>query len=330
MVSLSHRAGIGLIACIMLPSCALNTIRLDRATAMGTAGKAATDGTSKVITDVQAANRDVLIKLKAMDEHCDLLKPVIPLGRPRAGETLCSTIAPRKGDFSIKRWSRVEFAPSLAVISGITAYLGAVDAITTRKPVDLAAEVADAEAKLRTVADSAAAIAGAPGLPSLTADQTAAISGTLTLLGGILDEEGRVADLRSFEKDNDQREFSASLDALRRVNRASIAALDGQLLSQRALLSAQLGKMQHADFEARQAVVANLMATIEQDEALPELHAALDKAVDAFASAHVLYRTLLFDSHAPLSRAERQKRAQVAQARVLAALSNLTAIIKAF
>lgn len=330
MVSLSHRVGVGLIACILLPSCALNTIRLDRATAMGAAGKAATDGTSKVITDAQAANRDVLINLKAMDQHCDLLKPVIPLGLPRPGETLCSIGAPQGDDFIIKRWSGVEFAPSLAVVNGIAAYLGAVDAIATRKPVDLAAEVADAEAKLHTVADSATVIAGAPALPALTADQTAAISSTLTLLGGILDEEGRVADLRSFEKDQDQKEFSASLDALRRINDASIAAMDGQLLSQRALLLAQLGRMQHADFETRQAVVASLMATIERDEALPKLRAALNKAVDAFASSHDLYRALLFDSRAPLSQAERQKRAQVAQARVLAALSNLTAIIKAF
>jgi len=328
-MSSSHRYGAGIIACLLLPSCALDTIRLDRATALGEAGRAATTRTRTVLADVRTVNRDVLIELAAMDSNCGLPNPVVRTGPRQPAEMLCVRGAPKPA-LVMRHWRQRDFAPSLAVIDGISAYLGAVDAIIGRKPADLAGEAAEAEATLRTIGDSVAAIAGTPALPVPSADQTDAISKSLALLGEIMDEAGRVDDLRTLETARDQRRFLETLTALDRICKEAVANLKGQLLNQRTVLAFQLKAIPDTDVPARRAVATRLMATIDQYEATPELAAALRQAIRAFGISHAEYHDLLFNDQAQLTRAERRRRAHIAQARVLGALGGLAAIIKAF
>ncbi len=326
----AYRTGLSLVLAISLPSCALNTIRLDRATAMGEAGRAATAGTREVMDDIRSTNRTVLIDLVAEDPRCVLPNPRIAFGGGNDGSKLCRVGDAVASDFEMKRFIRREFAPSLAVIDGISAYLGAVDAVITRKPVDLATELASAEAKLRSLTNSLNVIVGSPALPVLSDAQTSAIGGTLDLLSEIIDESKRVADLKKIELKLDEQKFEADLVALDKINEDLVTILSGQLRNQQTLVNVRLKSLSSATADDRRPVVAQIMEMIETQENLPELRVALAEAVAAFRMAHKDYRELLFDKTAKLTPAERRKAAAITQARVLAALNNLASLIKAF
>lgn len=324
------RAILTIASTLLLQACATNAIRLDRATTLGDAGAAATDQTRTLMTQVRATNREVIIDLVTADPRCGLPTPLIATGAAADGSELCRRSARQPNDFEIKRWTEREFKPSLAVIEGISTYLGAVDAVVTRKPVDLAAQAADAEAKLRGISNVLTGAAGLPAAPTLTADQLTAIKGTLGLLSEIIDESKRVEDLRKIELKLDPARFSENLDALEKVNEALIGALDGQIMHQRTLTALQLARLRDAKAEARRPLVARQLDLIDLQDALPELRQALSLSVTTFREAHAAYRQLLFDRNAPLSEAEKRKLAQVTQARIVAALRNLAAVAKAF
>jgi hypothetical protein len=326
----AYRTGIALILAVALPSCALNTIRLDRATAMGEAGRAATEGTRQVMSEIRSTNRAVLVDLVAEDPRCVLPNPVIAFGTGSDGSKLCRITAQVDGDFVMKRFIRREFAPSLAVIDGLSAYLGAVDAVLTRKPVDLAAELTGAEAKLRSLTNSLSVIAGTPTLPALTDAQSSAIGGTLDLLSDIIDEAKRVDDLKKIELKLDAQKFEANLVALDKINEELVTILNGQLRNQQTLVGLRLRSLSSGTSESRRPVVEQQMAMIEAQENLPDLRVGLAEAVAAFRAAHKDYRDLLFDKNAKLTPAEKRKAAAITQARVLAALNNLASLIKAF
>ena len=302
---------------------------LDRATTMGQAGKAATAGTTKVLDDLRTANRDVFIDLAATDPNCDLQEPWIASGRVRDGSVLCRAGARQPGDRPLRRWNARELQPSLAVIQGISAYLGAVDAVVTRKPVDIAGDVADAEAKLRAVAADLYTIAGTPALPDVTQEQRKAIEGTLNLLSELLDEAQKVGDLRRLEQDADQQAFERNLAALAAINESAIRALGVQLQNQIALTTEQLRRLRAAKPDDRRPIAARQMDLIDMRASLPALQQALDDSVEAFDRAQADYRALLLHGGA-LTPAERRKAAAVTQARVLGALHNLASIVAAF
>lgn len=315
---------------VVLAGCGINTIRLDRATAMGKAGTAATDGTRAVMDQVRQTNREVLIDLAAIDPACILPDPSIPRGRVTDGSQLCRAGRPQPRDWTIKRWTAREFQPTLAVIDGISAYLGAVDAILTRKPVDLVAEVTAAETKLRSITDSLNVIAGSPQLPVLSEEQSAAINGTLKLLSEIVDESGRVEDLRAMERKLDGAEFERNLQDLQAANNQLVASLGSQLSHQRTLVGYQLTRMRKEPAAVRRPLVARQLDLIDAHAALPELQNRLNLTVNAFRKAHSDYRDLLFGNGRLMTKAEKRKAAAVTQARVIGALENLASLIKAF
>lgn len=312
---------------LLTAGCALNTIRLDRATAMGEAGRAATAGTGKAMDALRSTNRDVLVDLVATDPNCALPNPVVAGGRADAATMICRAGALQPGDFPLRRWGARELRPSLAVIEALATYLGAVDAVVARKPLDLGGELADAEAKLAGLAGDLTTIAGAAPPPQLSADQQAAVQGTLALLSEVIDEAGRVDDLRKMELALDPAAFKNDLAALGRLNDGVVNRLGAQLQNQQTLLSLQL--RQAREMDERRALAARSLDVIDARAALPELRRTLKASVSAFGTAHEDYRKLLLGG-GKLTRAERRRAASITQARVLAALHDLALVVKAF
>lgn len=315
--------GAVLVSC-MLQACTLNATRLDRASAMGEAGKAATEGTLQLIDRVHRANRDLLISLVAADNKCKLPEPRLASG---ASAALCDPMGHGR---SIKRWTTHELAPSIAVIEGIATYLGAVDAIVTHKPVDVIGELEGARQKLQTASEDLASIAGTPSLPTLSDAQSRAIHDALELISTLADEAGRVDDLRKLELGPDSAVFEASLASLAALNEAFLRRMEGELGSELALTDNELDSLAGQPPTARRDAASRQLELIELREAVPQLRARLKESVDAFGASHQTYRALLFDKHAPLTTAEQRQRAALGEARVLAALHSLASLIRAF
>ena len=236
----SAAASASALLTLLTAGCAMNATHLDRATAMGEAGRAATAGTGKAMDALRSTNRDVLVDLVAMDPNCALPNPVVAAGRSDPAALICRAGTFQAGDFALRRWGARELRPSLTVIKALAAYLGAMDSVVARKPRDLGGELADAEAKLAGPAGDLTTIAGAAPPPPISADQRAAVQGTLALLSQIIDEASRVDNLRKMEIALDPAAFTNDLAALKRSNDGVVNRLGAQLQNQQTLFSLQL------------------------------------------------------------------------------------------
>lgn len=318
-----HLGLTALASLVALTGCATNAIRLDRAATLTSAGRTATDATRAFMETVRIENRESLVDLVAADPSCRLPQPLIAQGEVVDQTILCRTGPAQRADFTMPRLIRRDFAPSLAVIDGLVAYLDAIDAVLAREPIDIPGVVGDAQATLETISTIA-------GGSALSEEQTAAVAGALTLLNQIVDEAQRVDDLRRIELQQDQAAFAGSVDNLDAANRKWLRSMDAQLDNRRTLLERRLPRIPASDYDRRRAAAADLMMLIERQEALPELTAALAKTVQALRDSHTAYRDLLFGDGRLLTPKERKKAADLTRARLRGALNSLTAIIKAF
>lgn len=319
-------AGLLGAAALLLGGCATNTLRLDRATALGAAGGRAAQGTRDLLAQVDAANRQSAIDVAALDPACTLPTPLIAAGPP----ALVCRVGPRQpGDFELHRLDPRDFQPALTVIEALTGYLGAVDAIVTEKAVDYGAAFADAQGKLAQVSGDVATIAGAQAPSVLTADQAAAVASALTLIGTLADEQDRVRRLRALESPAQRARFKETTASLRRIDgqwtKVLGSEVDKQALAADLALQIQKpspGEMR--DLRTRQ------MDAIERLAATRALGQDLARAIDALDAGHDAYLDLLTDAGAHLSAAERRRRASLIETRLLAALDGLATLVRAF
>lgn len=329
-------AAILILATFGLSGCATNAIRLDRAETMTKAGREATGQTRALMDDVRKENRELLIDLIASDPACVVgvdTNPVIAFRKPERGPTqLCRKGGVKSdGDFVIRRLIREDFAPSLAVIDGLVAYLTAVDAIITRDPIDLEATVSEAYGEIQGIAADIKAISGSKlAIPELSQPQQEALGSVLSLLSEILDEAKRVGDLRTLENGKDARYFSESHGRLADINERWLRSLRGELRSQRTLLAERLAATRAYQYEKRRALATDQLRLIERTEQIEPLGRALAKTVMALQEAHTDYRSLLFGTSKQLTREEKRKAARITRIRLRAALSSLAKIVTAF
>lgn len=315
---------------LLASGCATNTIRLDRAETMTAAGRDAAAATQDLMKQVRRENRSALVDIAATDANCMLPSPVIMQGPAEEGTSLCRKGEQQQGDFALTRFTSRDFQTSLAVIGGLTAYLDAVDAILSRKPIDLGTTVIEAHEELVGISADIATITGSTRPAGLTDDQKAAVGGTLALLGEIIDEAERVDDLRKLEIKSDPKTFDTSLDALSAANKKWLTALDVQIDNRRTLADRQLRRMASSPVDQRRKTADELMTLIERQESLPQFAGALEETVGALRDANKDYRALLFGNSRQLTQKERRKAAAITRARLRAALKNLAAIVRAF
>lgn len=318
----------------LLAGCATDAIRIDRASAVGSAGRAATAGTRGLLADVGAANREKLVAVAALDPACGLPRPVLA-GPGRRGVGVCVPAGEEssRGDVRLARFDSRAFAPALATLEGLSAYLGALDDILTEERPDVGAEVDDAISKLQSVAGDAGAVLGVTVPTPLSDEQRKAVSGALSLLSTLANEAETVRDLRRLETPARDVEFQETLARLRAVDAGLVAILREELQQQSRVLELTRLRARDPLGGDRPRLLSDRreeMALIERRERVDALEGALGGALDALASSRDDYLALLRDGGAPLSRAEREKRARLARQRALAALNAVAGLVTAF
>lgn len=327
-------AGRGLLLSMMplvIAGCATNAIRLDRAGSMVEAGRTAGTATTSLLEQTRAANREVLLDLVAIDPECSLRRPVIAGPTDTRVKQFCrrGAVAGENGAFELRRIVFDDFKPTLAVVAGLAGYLDQVEAVLSRDPIDIGADLAAAESDLRVILGAVQAVSGdSTPLPALNEAQTNAIGGALELLSTLADEQARVDDLRTIESPKNRAAFARTLASLHAANTLWLNKYATQLANRETLLAVQLGKL--ATPEKRRPAAAALLKAIEEREALPKLRGALFEVANALGASHDAYLELLDDSNASLSDKERRRKAQLNHDRVIGALKSLTAIIAAF
>lgn len=318
--------GLFLAAAVPLAGCATNITRLDRASAMGQAGTAAVAGTKAALAEVEEANREKLIAVAALDPACELPTPVIA-APTRTGVLVCIPLGDKLiiGDTPLKRFNSRAFGPSIATLNALAVYLGAVDAILTDKRVDVGAELDEAIVKLQGAAGDIATIVGTELPTSINNEQRAAVAGALTLLSSLINEADTVRDLQRFETSTRDEEFAITISRLGAVNNGLAEVLRQEIEQQEKVL--QLTRASAGDARVRR---TEEMALLERKERISDLKTALTAALDALVVSRRDYVTLLRDPKALLSKVERKKRSQIAQQRVLSALSAVAKLVTAF
>ena len=322
-----------LIVALSLAGCATNAIRLDRAETMVEAGRTAGTATTSLLEQTRAANREVLLDLVAIDPECSLRRPVIASPTDKRVKQFCrrGAIPGEDGAFEIERIVLSDFKPTLAVVAGLAGYLDQVEAVLSRDPIDIGADLAAAESDLRVLLGAAQAVAGdGTPLPTLNDAQKTALGGALELLSTLADEQSRVDDLRTIESRENREAFARTLSGLHAANTLWLKKYAGQLANRETLLATQLSKLSKATPEKRRPVAAALLKAIEEREALPKLRAALFEVANALGASHDAYLELLDDGNAPLTDEERRRKAQLNHDRVIGALKSLTALITVF
>lgn len=311
---------------LLSTGCATNVIRLERASAMGDAGRAAAAGTRALLQEVGAANREKLIAVAALDPVCRLPTPTLAAAS-RTDVRVCVPpgAAVRRGDLVMRRFDARAFGPSIAVVEALAAYLGAADAIVTAKPIDVGAELDGALAKLRGAVGDVATITGAESPPLLKTEQQAALVGAVAFVSAIAAEADRVETLRLLETPARDEQFRRIADGLRRVNDGLADVLGQELEQQLKVL-----ELTRSSTAAPRADRREEMALIERAEDVSALRPALSKALDALELSRADYVALLRDAGAPLTAEERATRARIAQDRVLSALGVLATLVRAF
>ena len=349
-------------AALALSGCATNSLRVDRATALGAAARVAETATSELFDQVNAANRTTAIEIATLDPACRLPEPLIASSDTTAPSAFICRDGPKlRGDFALRRLDRRAFLPSLAVVTALTDYLAVLDAIVSAKPVDAGAVFTDAEGKLNAVSDGLTAISGSTAFPKLTTDQSDAVASALTLFGTIAQEAREVSYFKRLERDPAQQaRFKATTAALRKADATWVRVLAIEVAQQQGiadttrLLAAASYPQRHSG-TGRSGPVSSgssgslararlppltltemrelrrrQMDLIDRAAAIEGMGPAMAKTVDVLEQAHADYLDLLFHADAKLSREERRRKARVIETRVVAALRAVAALAKSF
>ncbi|MBO9712733.1 hypothetical protein [Sphingomonas sp.] len=333
---------------LALSGCVTSTLQLGRAGTMVEAGNAATAASRKTIDETAASYRRYLVELAAFDPNCQALSSTLEIGPGATGGCI---IEQGGRGHKVLGPSQAYAKISLATINGMVAYLDAVDAIATRKPIDIAGTLTDARDQLEGVISNINGIVGSNLSLPVSEDQLKSAKTILDLISGLISSADQVRDLRRIEAKLDDNEFRASLDALRAISHAWTDALATSLKLEGAQIDGVRGyqasamlalcppgsasdcrytRIPAADRAEYRATADRSLAVTEQLAKVQATREQLDKLLDAFGEAHASYRALLFDPHAKLSLAERRLKAAEIRKRILSALKGLLAVAALF
>lgn len=319
----------------LLTGCATNAVRLQRAETMVSASREAGKQTRVLMEETRQANRSLLVDIVATDPRCRFLEPRMLGGaRNLPPDRLCryagDRLANSSNDWTFHRINEKDFEPTVEVIRSLAVYLDAVDKVVTRDKLDLTGEITAARDDVQAVYDAAAALGGGGQFPALDSAQEAALSNVFDLLSTLIDESGRVRDLRAIESGDNQKLFERSAKALEQANKKWLERLKGQLVGRKGMLEQRLLAMSKASAAERRPIAEDLLELTETIESIPAMDAALQDVVAAMRESHAGYLDLLFNDDAELTDKEREFIATENHNRVMRALKSFTAIVTAF
>lgn len=331
---------------LALTGCATADLQVGRASDMVAAGRAATDASRSVVTETFESHRRLIAELAALDPACGLPYPRIALG---ANAGRCVDAGTDKGTTLYGPPQR-QATLAFATIDAIVAYLDAVDAVVTRKPVDIAAKLEDARANLEAAVGGVNSIVGTEFELPVTADQISSANKMLGVISELLTVTKKVHDLKLVEADLDSGRYNSSIADLRALNmiwpEAQRVALDGEvsivegMRGSQALLLRKLcpkpadaacppGRITAAARADFRTSADQALALIQRKARLVELEKRLGALLTAFETAHANYRKLLFDpANATLTDKERKAKAQIVRERLSAAMAGVADIAK--
>jgi hypothetical protein len=334
---------------LCLSGCATGQLQIGRASEMVKAGRATTDASRTMVTDTIASHRRFVAELAALDPNCDLPDPKILLGRSAWGG--CVT-GPADPGTTLRGPSRAYAKLSLATINGAIAYLDAIDAIATRKPIDIAGTLEDARSDLSGALDEINTLAGTKLALPISGDQLGAAKQLLDLLSELISVADQVRDLKKVEAQLDKGEFDTSIAKLSAVTDAWTGALaiavaeeDAQIDSVRTLQAQRMRAVcppksdsqcpfrafSAGDRDEFRAYAQRKLTAIERQAQIEVLKVKMPELMAAFITAHQAYRDLLFDpQNTKLTPAERKLRAQIIRHQLLSAIKGLLAIVALF
>ncbi len=319
-------------AVLALGGCAAReTVALERGGTLVAVGASATAASTEVLHNVKAANDEARIQILMADPSCNFREIRIAADDSGSDAILCSPTGER-----FAHVNPAAIRPTIDLVDGLTAYLGAVDDVLGATAFDSGAAVAQALHD----ANAIAAIATAGGSGLFSEDQVAAASGLAGILGQLADARDRAQRLRVIEAEHGN--VDKLIDALGRdvsiwagsslpANQAAIAAaLDtrGLQLQQAVVQARKRGEAGLTDTQWR-AFLDSRMAIERQQAASDALPREMKKAIAALKGAHAGYARLL-DPTAELTAADRAAIRAEARAQFSAVMSSVAAAFRAF
>ena len=331
---------------VTLAGCATHQLQVGRASEMVTSGRATTEASRSLIAETLASHQRFVAELASIDPNCELPDPKILLGANGWGG--CVRGSSDLGA-TLRGPSRAYAKLSLATINGAIAYLDAIDAIATRKPIDIAGSLESARDDLSGVIDGINALSGSTLAVPVSKEQLAAAKTLLDLLSELVSAAHQSRDLKKVEARLDQGAFETSIAKLTEVTTAWTAALaiafrqeDEQIDAVRALqaqrmraVCAQANDPQcgfraftAADRDEFRAYAQRKLTALDRQAQAAQLGIKLPELMATFAKAHEAYRALLFDpGNTTLTPAERELRAQIIRRQITSAINGVLAIV---
>lgn len=324
-------------ALLVLGGCAINQVRLERAGEVVAQAGPLVTAAGDLVDAIVKVSSEAGIEFALADPRCDWPETKVATGEPAA--SLCDPASTEH--IVVTPVRRGDFAPTVALIDALAAYVAAVDAVLTDSPTDKRLNLAAAKADLEGIVGDISAVTGQSNpFAKLSAEQKAAVTGLIGLLDTLQREAGQVNELKAIE---------ANTPGLRATTKALRADLVGW--SQLALVS-EIGNLQtiatrrwvrdrtlrldpgargrgglltDAERAALLRKRIELTARLEAAQALP---GTLAQAVAALEAAHDTYVNALENRN--LTPENRRRVAQVTRERLRQTLALLAQTLAAF
>ncbi len=336
--------GAALLGAVLLAGCAIDRVRIERAGEVVEQGAPLVAAANGMIDSIVRVSAEAGIEFALADPRCDWPEISVATGTPAA--SLCDPAS--NAHITIIPVRRGDFAPTVALVGALSAYIAAVDAVVSDSPTDTRLNLLAAKADLEGIVGDVTTIANvANPFAKLSADQKTAVTGIIGLIDTLQKEAAQAGELKAIEAN------TPGLRAVTKALRADlsnwptlalVAELDNlqtiatrRWVRDRSLRLAAGGSAETAAARDRGGLLSDaeraallrkrvdLAARLEAAKALP---GTLVQAVDAFDAAHASYLNAL--ENKALTPENPRRVAQVTRDRLRHALALLAQTIAAF
>jgi hypothetical protein len=347
MMTLRRATCVIAIGLIALEGCGFNTVRLERASTVSSAGAEAVNQTNAFLAKVKAEREEANIAIVASDETCawpwkDNIIVLRGSGRQTIGGRRPLCLQPTEkydeklGDLRVAPVADLELKPTLATLDALSSYLDAVNAIVGRKDPDISGKIADAYGKALQAQSDITALVGADlnVIPELTKPQQDAITGLVKLVSALAVEQRKVSDLRRLVAAQNGPVLSVIADLKTSLDRWRRYSLEGDVQEASipyVRMARDLGARRpiYRGFEARRTVIQQVVGQQQANQAIEQVTKAVMKGLDALAKAQAdLFDGLSRNPH--WTKKEREEAAKLNRQNVLNALHAIAAVAAAF
>ncbi len=321
-----------MLAATLLAGCATDQLRIERAGAVVQEGAPLLRASNALIDSIVTTSRDASVEFALADPLCDWPEIRIATGTPAA--SLCDPASSSHTTFT--RIDRAAFTPTLKLISALSAYVAAVDAVASGSTTDERFNLAEAKAAIEGLGGSA------NPLSKLSADQSKALDGILAMVDTLSREAEQARQLQAIEANHPKlREVTAALR--RDLGNWADLALVSELANLQGIqtsrwqrdrmvrINPKAGRADKRELlsdDARRALLRQRIDTETRLAAARALPGTLTQAVTDFETAHDSYVNAL--ENKDLTPENRARLAELTRERLRQSLKLLAETIAAF